>query len=842
MKTDTKRNYFKSYRLLILFFSMAASIIILGVLYFRNYEKKYRLEVENQLTAIAELKTGEIIQWRKERLGDGNIFFKNKVFTDYVKSYFNNQNDLVVKQKIQIWMGQIQKSRNYNGVFLLDTLFTKRLMIPEIIERDKAFVSPNSIDSLKSGKIVFEDFYRQESTQKIFLKVLVPILDEMNNNQLIAIIQLRIDPQDYLYPLITKWPTLAKSTETTISRREGNDAVYLNELKFKKNTALNLRIPLEKKEVLVVKVVLGETGIVEGLDYRGVEVIADIRHLPDTPWYLVSKMDKSDLYKPIREKQVTLIVLVIIFLFGLGGVIGLNWKQTRTSDFKEKSKVSDELIIANKELAFQNGEKEKRAAELIIANKELAFQNEEKEKRAAELIIANKELAFQNEEKEKRAAELILANKELLFQNEEKEKRAAELIIANNELAFQNEEKEKRAAELILANEELLFQNEEKEKRAAELIIANKELAFQNEEKEKRAAELLIANNELLFQNGEKEKRAAELLIANKELLFQNGEKEKRAAELLIANNELLFQNGEKEKRAGELIIANTDLSNVLKEVKETVNILVSTSSQILAATTQVASGTATTATSINQTSTTVEEVQQAAKQSAQKAKNVAENAQMVANVSQNGQKAVDETVNGMNRIREQMDSIAQTVIRLSEQSQSIGGIIASVTNIADQSNLLAVNAAIEAAKAGEQGRGFAVVAQEIKNLAGQSKQATSQVRNILNDIQKATGAAVIATEQGSKAVEAGVKQSAQAGDAIRILTESSAEAVKASTQIVASSQQQVIGMEQIGAAMQNINQAGRDIAVSMVQSEKSAKNLNDLGQKLKMMVERFSV
>ncbi len=178
-----------------------------------------------------------------------------------------------------------------------------------------------------------------------------------------------------------------------------------------------------------------------------------------------------------------------------------------------------ELINANIELAFQNGEKEKRAAELSIANEELIFQNEEKEKRAAELIVANKELAFQNEEKEKRAAELSIANEELIFQNEEKEKRAAELIIANNELAFQNEEKEKRAAELSIANEELLFQNQEKEKRAAELIIANKELAFQNKEKEKRAAELIIANKELAFQNEEKEKRAAELITANKELL-----------------------------------------------------------------------------------------------------------------------------------------------------------------------------------------------------------------------------------------------------------------------------------------------------------------------------------
>ena len=228
---------------------------------------------------------------------------------------------------------------------------------------------------------------------------------------------------------------------------------------------------------------------------------------------------------------------------------------------KEKENRAAELIIANKELVFQDGEKENRAAELVVAKKELVYQKKEKAKRAAELLIANTELAFQNEEKGNRAAELIIANKELNFQNEEKEKRAAELIIANKELVFQDEEKGNRAAELIIANKELVFQNREKEKRAAELIIANTELAFQNKEKEKRAAELSIANKELVFQNEEKEKRAAELSIANTELVFQNEEKEKRAAELIIANTELAFQNEEKEKRAAELIIANTELA-----------------------------------------------------------------------------------------------------------------------------------------------------------------------------------------------------------------------------------------------------------------------------------------
>jgi PAS domain S-box-containing protein len=167
-----------------------------------------------------------------------------------------------------------------------------------------------------------------------------------------------------------------------------------------------------------------------------------------------------------------------------------------TTQIKQKEihlNQSDELVLANKELEFQNKEKEKRANELALANTELAFQNEEKEKRADELAVANTELAFQNEEKEKRANELALANTELAFQNKEKEKRADELAIANTELAFQNKEKEKRANELALANTELAFQNKEKQKRADELAVANTELAFQNKEKEKRANELKVA-------------------------------------------------------------------------------------------------------------------------------------------------------------------------------------------------------------------------------------------------------------------------------------------------------------------------------------------------------------
>ncbi|PKP34165.1 MAG: methyl-accepting chemotaxis protein [Bacteroidetes bacterium HGW-Bacteroidetes-17] len=279
-----------------------------------------------------------------------------------------------------------------------------------------------------------------------------------------------------------------------------------------------------------------------------------------------------------------------------------------------------------------------------------------------------------------------------------------------------------------------------------------------------------------------------------------------------------------------------------ITEIMEGINLLGSSASEILAASTQVASGAAETASAISETTTTVEEVRQAVQLSSQKASRVSENSNQVVKVTQDGQNAVDATKMVMTDIQTQMESIANTIVRLSEHSQQIGGIIASVDDIADQSNLLAVNAAIEAAKAGEQGKGFAVVAQEIKNLSQQSKQSTIQVRTILSEVQKATTAAVMATEQGSKAVERGVKQSGQAGETIRVLAQNVNESVQAASQIVASSQQQVIGMDQVGLAMNNINQAGTENAASMKQAESAAKDLHELGQKLKHLVEQYKL
>jgi methyl-accepting chemotaxis protein len=286
----------------------------------------------------------------------------------------------------------------------------------------------------------------------------------------------------------------------------------------------------------------------------------------------------------------------------------------------------------------------------------------------------------------------------------------------------------------------------------------------------------------------------------------------------------------------------SSNLRQQIGGMVESAAVLGSAASEIVASTAQLASSSSESAAAVSETTTTVEEIRQTAQMASQKAKAVADNSQKAVQISHSGRKSTEDAAAGMNRIRTQMEAIASSMMRLSEQSQTIGQIIATVEDLAAQSNLLAVNAAIEAAKAGEQGKGFGVVAQEVKSLAEQSRQATDRVRVILSDIQKATTAAVMATEQGTKAVEAGGKQTETAGDAIQALMGSVTEAAQAATQIAASSQQQLVGMDQVAGAMENIKQASTQNVASAKQLETAARNLNDLGQRLKQLVENYSV
>lgn len=303
---------------------------------------------------------------------------------------------------------------------------------------------------------------------------------------------------------------------------------------------------------------------------------------------------------------------------------------------------------------------------------------------------------------------------------------------------------------------------------------------------------------------------------------------------------------GTRSDEVGRLGFAFAEMSSYLRKLVEDlndgINVLATSSEEILAVTNKVAASTQETATAISEIATTIEEVKQTANVSGEKSKAVLESTKKTRAEAQHGRQSVEETLASMAEIREQMQAVASSIMRLGEQSQAIGEIVASVGELAEKSNLLGVNASIEAAKAGEAGKGFAIVAQEVKALADQSKDSTVQVRSILGEIQRAMNKAVMLAEQSSKAVDSGFEQAQTSGDVIQTLGARIEENSEIATQIVTSSQQQNIGMDQIAQAMENIRQASQDNVSGAHQVDEAAKSLNQLGQKLQSLAARFKL
>ena len=319
----------------LIFVCLAAGIVAAGYFYYRNYEKHYRSEVERQLFAIAELKVGELVQWRKERLGDAGSLFKNAPFAALVRRFFEQPEDVDARRQLQGWIGKIQTSHQYDHVFLLDARGIERLAVPDSSEPVPVHLADNAVKVLHSGQVTFLDFHRDAPDRPIYLGVLVPILDESEASPPLGVLVLRIDPATYLYPLLQRWPTPSLTAETLLVRREGNEVVFLNELRFQKNTALTLRAPLDQKALPAARAALGQEGVMEGIDYRGVPVVAALRVIPDSPWSLVARMDAAEVYAPLRERLWQMVVLIGAVLLGTGAGTGWLWRQQRVRFYRE---------------------------------------------------------------------------------------------------------------------------------------------------------------------------------------------------------------------------------------------------------------------------------------------------------------------------------------------------------------------------------------------------------------------------------------------------------------------------------------------------------------------------
>lgn len=305
---------------------------------------------------------------------------------------------------------------------------------------------------------------------------------------------------------------------------------------------------------------------------------------------------------------------------------------------------------------------------------------------------------------------------------------------------------------------------------------------------------------------------------------------------LKIENEEIMGPLG------NDLNTMTDSLANITKQITEACHNMVGTLDEVRHGVDVQATGASEQASSINQITASLEEIEKSSNQTMDKAKALGESASRTREKGQLGLEAVEQSISGMKIVREKVQTIAQTILELSNQTQQVGEITALVNTLSQQSKMLALNASIEAAKAGDAGKGFAVVASEVKTLAEQSEQATSQVQKILEEIRRATEKAVMVTEEGTKGVDHGTDLVEQTGEIVRSLSDVIHETTIASQQIEAAIRQEGVGIEQITSGMNEINQVTGSFVDNVKQTTEAIGNLSMIAKNLKDHIDTYKL
>lgn len=283
-------------------------------------------------------------------------------------------------------------------------------------------------------------------------------------------------------------------------------------------------------------------------------------------------------------------------------------------------------------------------------------------------------------------------------------------------------------------------------------------------------------------------------------------------------------------------------LCSALNDVSEAIAATASASNQISSSTEEMAAGSQEQTQQTTEVAGAVEEMTKTILENTKNSSYASDTAKDAGEKAKEGGKVVSETIQGMNRIAEVVRKSAETVQELGKSSDQIGEIVQVIDDIADQTNLLALNAAIEAARAGEQGRGFAVVADEVRKLAERTTKATKEIATMIKQIQKDTENAVTSMEEGTGEVERGKQLANKAGDSLQEILEGSQKVMDIVTQVAAASEEQSSAAEEISKSIEAINSVSQESAAGIQQIAHAAEDLNRLTLNLENLISRFKL
>jgi PAS domain S-box-containing protein len=331
-----------SWPLIILFLVIIFSVTITGIIYY-NYQKDTLLnEKLQELSAISDLKIRQITQWRFERMADGKFLGDNIMMGQMISDFLNHRALKNSDSRILQMMKSLTENYDYRSAMLIDQNGSFRLSFPV-----KDTLTGENLRRLlprikRDHKVLMTDLYVSSAADPVHIDLIVPLTDQSVNDTLVqGFLVLRVDPGRVLYPLLESWPTPSRTAESLIIRKEGDDVIYLNELRHQKKTELTLRKPVSEEKLPAAMATRGVRGTIDGVDYRNVRVVASMKKIPGTPWFMIAKVDRDEVFSVLNSQLRLVFTVLVLFVATVTLFMGfLLWNQ-RVLFYRER--YEDEL-------------------------------------------------------------------------------------------------------------------------------------------------------------------------------------------------------------------------------------------------------------------------------------------------------------------------------------------------------------------------------------------------------------------------------------------------------------------------------------------------------------------
>jgi PAS domain S-box-containing protein len=310
-----------SIKTLIAFIVISGFITIAGYQYYLSEKNGVSIDKWKELSAIVGLKEREIASWRKERLSDANFIFNNEFIANKAFLSMHSPHLPSDDHSNADWMQSMFKNKNYESIVLFDRSHVQRVAVPETVITVTPVLDSLLEQSVREERIIFSDFYR-DATHRPMLSVVIPLIVHAGaGSGCSGIIVLEINPMTSFFPLVQSWPIPSTSGEFAIVRQDGDSIIYLNTLRFRDNVSSWISVPLSDASSLGPQAFRSRDTLLQANDYRGEDTFGVARPVEGTEWRLIAKYDAREVYAPLLQTR--LLLLMIVFMIVVTGGISI---------------------------------------------------------------------------------------------------------------------------------------------------------------------------------------------------------------------------------------------------------------------------------------------------------------------------------------------------------------------------------------------------------------------------------------------------------------------------------------------------------------------------------------